>query len=68
MSCNQIDVTVRLVEGNAVVLFVDDGELYNIFNNKEFMESQTIKKLKENNCEFEYTNVLGFNKSYVRFD
>jgi len=57
-----------LVEGNAVVLFVDDGELYNIFNNKAFMESQTIKKLKENNCEFEYTNVLGFNKSYVRFD
>lgn len=24
-SLNQIDVTVRLVEGNAVVLFVDDG-------------------------------------------
>lgn len=67
-SLNQIDVIVRLVEGNAVVLFIDDGELYNIFKNKEFMESQTIKKLKENNCEFEYTNVLGFNKSYVRFD
>ena len=67
-SVNQIDVTVRLVDGNAVVLFIDDGELYNPFNNKKFNESQTIRKLKESNCEFDYTNVLGFNKSYVRFN
>ena len=63
-----IYVTVRLVDGNAVVLFIDDGELYNPFNNKKFNESQTIRKLKESNCEFDYTNVLGFNKSYVRFN
>ena len=63
-----IYVTVRLVDGNAVVLFIDDGELYNPFNNKKFNESQTIRKLKESNCEFNYTNVLGFNKSYVRFN
>ena len=37
-------------------------------NNKKFNESQTIRKLRENNCEFDYTNVLGFNKSYVRFN
>lgn len=67
-SVDQIDVTVRLVDGNAVVLFIDDGELYNPFNNKKFNESQTISKLKESNCEFDYTNVLGFNKSYVRFN
>jgi hypothetical protein len=67
-SITQIDVTVRLVDGNAVVLFIDDGELYNPFNNKKFSESQTIRKLKEKNCEFDYTNVLGFNKSYVRFN
>ena len=67
-SVNEIDVTVRLVDGNAVVLFIDDGELYNPFNNKKFNESQTIRKLRENNCEFYYTNVLGFNKSYVRFN
>ena len=67
-SVDQIDVTVRLVDGNAVVLFIDDGELYNPFNNKKFNESQIIRKLKESNCEFDYTNVLGFNKSYVRFN
>ena len=67
-SVNEIDVTVRLVGGNAVVLFIDDGELYNPFNNKKFSESQTIRKLRKNNCEFDYTSVLGFNKSYVRFN
>lgn len=66
-SITQIDITVRLIKGNAVVLFIDDGGLYNPFNNDEFLESSTVKKLKENNCEFEYTNVLGFNKSYVTF-
>lgn len=67
-SIDWIDVTVRLVNGKAVVIFIDDGDLYNIFNNKEFMKSQTIKKLKKSNCEFEYTTVLGFNKSYVQFN
>ncbi len=66
-SITQIDITVRMIKGNAVVLFIDDGELYNPFNNNEFLESNTVKKLNENNCEFEYTNVLGFNKSYVTF-
>ena len=66
-SVEQIDITVRMVNGKAVVQFIDDGDLYNPFTNLEFSESQTIKKLRENNCEFDYTNVLGFNKSYVRF-
>ena len=47
---------------------IDDGELYDPFSDDEFSESQTIRKLRENNCELEYTNVLGFNKSYVRFN
>ena len=66
-SLSQIDITVRMANGKAVVLFIDDGEFYNPFNNKEFNESQTIRKLKQKNCEFDYSNVLGFNKSYVRF-
>ena len=57
-----------MANGKAVVLFIDDGEFYNPFNNKEFNESQTIRKLKQKNCEFDYSNVLGFNKSYVRFN
>ena len=67
-SLSQIDITVRMANGKAVVLFIDDGEFYNPFNNKEFNESQTIRKLKQKNCEFDYSNVLGFNKSYVRFN
>lgn len=67
-SIDQIDITVRPVNGKAVILFIDDGELYNPFNNERFLKSQTIKKLRENNCEFEYSNVLGFNKSYIIFN
>jgi len=67
-SVELIDVTLRMVNGNAVVQFIDDSELYDPFSNKEFSESQTIKKLRQNKCEFEYTSVLGFNRSYVRFN
>ena len=67
-SVELIDITLRMINGKAVVQFIDDGELYNPFSDDEFSESQTIRKLRENNCELEYTNVLGFNKSYVRFN
>ena len=67
-SVELIDITLRMVNGKAVVQFIDDGELYNPFSDDEFSESQTIRKLRENNCELEYTNVLGFNRSYVRFN
>ena len=67
-SVELIDVTLRMVNGKAVVQFIDDGELYDPFSNEEFSESQTISKLRENKCELEYTNVLGFNRSYVRFN
>jgi len=66
-SLNQINVTIRLVKDRTVVLFIDDGELYNPFNNEKFLEYESIKKLKEVGCGFEYTNVLGFNKSYIEF-
>lgn len=67
-SVELIDITLRMVNGKAVVQFIDDGELYDPFSDDEFSESQTIRKLRENNCELEYTNVLGFNRSYVRFN
>lgn len=67
-SVELIDITLRMVNGKAVVQFIDDGELYDPFSDDEFTESQIIRKLRENNCELEYTNVLGFNKSYVRFN
>ena len=66
-SLNQIDVTIRLIKDRTVVLFIDDGDLYNPFNNESFLEYESIKKLKESGCVFEYTNVLGFNKSYIEF-
>lgn len=68
LSVDEIDITVRIMKDKAVIQFIDNGNLYNPFSNDKFSESQTIKKLRENNCEFEYTNVLGFNKSYVRFN
>lgn len=66
-SLDQIDVTIRLVKDRTVVLFIDDGDLYNPFNNEKFLEYESIKKLKQAGCGFEYTNVLGFNKSYIEF-
>lgn len=68
LSVDEIDITVRIMKDKAVIQFIDNGNLYNPFSNDKFSESETIKKLRENNCEFEYTNVLGFNKSYVRFN
>jgi len=65
---NQIDITIRLIRDKAVVLFIDDGELYNPFNNEKFLKSPSIKKLNEIDCTFDYTNVLGFNKSYIEFN
>lgn len=65
---DEIDVTIRLLHDNAIIQFIDDGKLYNPFNNKEFTNSPNIKKLQEIGCEFDYTNVLGYNKSYFTFN
>lgn len=67
-SVSEIDITIRLIKDDARILFIDDGELYNPFNSEELLESQNIKRLQEINCEFEYTNVLGFNKPYLKLN
>ena len=64
---SQIDCTLRFVNGEAVVLFIDDGDLYNPFSSEELINSPNIKKLKSIGCELDYTNVLGLNKSYFHF-
>ena len=64
---SQIDSTLRFVNGEAVVLFIDDGDLYNPFSSEELINSPNIKKLKSIGCELDYTNVLGLNKSYFHF-
>ena len=66
-SLTQIDVTVRIIRDKLVVLFIDDGELYNPLNNTEFLESDLFKHLKESDCKLEYTSVLGLNKTYIEF-
>lgn len=65
---DEIDITIRLLHDNAIIQFIDDGKLYNPFNNKEFTNSPNIKKIQEIGCEFDYTNVLGYNKSYFTFN
>lgn len=65
---DEVDITIRLINEKAVVQFIDDGELYNPFSNEELLNSSNIKKLKDINCEFDYTNVLGFNKSYIQYN
>lgn len=65
---DEIDITIRLLQDNTIIQFIDDGKLYNPFNNKEFTNSPNIKKIQEIGCEFDYTNVLGYNKSYFTFN
>ena len=64
---DEIDITIRLLHDNAIIQFIDDGKLYNPSHNKEFTNSPHIKKLQEIGCEFDYTNILGYNKSYFTF-
>lgn len=67
-SIDEIDMTIRLIEDKAIILLIDDGELYNPMKNEKFLNSPNIKKLSQINGELEYTNVLGFNKSYIIFN
>lgn len=66
-SLTQIDVTVRIIRDKLVVLFIDDGDLYNPLNNAEFIESDLFKQLNESGCKLDYTSVLGLNKTYIEF-
>jgi len=65
---HEVDITVRLINEMAVVQFLNEGELYNPFSNEKLLNSSSIKYLKDLNCKFEYTSVLGFNKSYIQYN
>lgn len=64
---SEIDVTIRQIKGKTVAYFIDDGDLYNPFNNEKLLNTKSIKELKENNCKLDYTSILGFNKCYIEF-
>ena len=65
---HEVDITIRLINEMAVAQFLYEGELYNPFSNEKLLNSPNIKYLKDSNCKFEYTSVLGFNKSYIQYN
>ena len=63
----EIDITIRLIEDRLHIALTSDGMKYNPFSNEKLMKSDNIERLSKLNCEFEYDEILGFNKAYILF-
>jgi hypothetical protein len=62
---DDIDLTIRLDGEKLYIVFTNEGRLYNPFSNEKLIESDNIRELSELECEFDYEEILGFNKSYI---
>lgn len=62
---DDIDLTIRLAGEKLYIVFTNEGRLYNPFSNEKLIESDNIRELSELDCEFDYEEILGFNKSYI---
>ena len=65
---DDIDITIRLIDEKLYIVFTTDGTPYNPFSNDKLMKSDNMVKLSELNCQFDYDEILGFNKSYLILD
>jgi len=63
-----IDLTIRLIDGTIYVVLTTDGRLYNPFSDESLMKSDNVVELSKLNCEFDYGEVLGFNREYIVFN
>ena len=64
---DDIDITIRLIDKELYIVLTNEGILYNPFSNEKLMKSENIRKLSDLNCELDYDDILGFNKSYLIF-
>ncbi len=62
-----IDITIRLIGEDLYVALTSEGMLYNPFSNEDLMKSDNLVKLSKLNCELDYNEILGFNKTYIIF-
>ena len=62
-----IDITIRLIGEDLYIALTSEGMLYNPFSNEDLMKSDNLVKLSKLNCELDYTEILGFNKTYIIF-
>lgn len=63
-----IDIAIRQTDNEEVyIAFTSEGASYNPFSNENLMKSENIKRLSKLNCEFDYEEVLRFNRSYLIF-
>ena len=62
---DDIDLTIRFMDEKLYIVFTNEGKLYNPFSNDNLMQSNNIKALSQLNCEFDYDEILGFNKTYI---
>lgn len=65
---DDIDLTIRFMDAKLYIVFTNEGKLYNPFSNDNLMQSNNIKALSQLNCEFDYDEILGFNKTYIIYD
>ena len=65
---DDIDLTIRLMDEKLYIVFTNEGKLYNPFSNDNLMQSNNIKALSQLNCEFDYDEILGFNKTYLIYE
>ena len=64
----EIDLTIRLIDDELRVALTTEGAMYNPFSNDALMKSKNIEELSKLNCQFEFDEILGFNKSYIVFN
>ena len=62
-----IDITIRLIGEDLYVSLTSEGMLYNPFSNEDLMKSENLVELSKLNCELDYNEILGFNKTYIIF-
>lgn len=68
LDIDDIDLTIRLEDEKLYIVFTNEGKFYNPFSNNKLMQSNNIKALSKLNCQFDYDQILGFNKTYLIYE
>lgn len=62
---DSIDIVIRAIDDEIYIIFTDDGKAYNPFSNENLMKTDNIVNLSRLGYEFNYEEILGFNKEYI---
>ena len=68
LDIDDIDLTIRLEDEKLYIVFTNEGKFYNPLSNNKLKQSNNIKALSKLNCQFDYDQILGFNKTYIIYE